>query len=67
MAEHPLRAPGPGVADLFGQLPAVLALGAAEQPFQVLAGLPTRLGTRELTGNAAEQFIEPGWLYPTKK
>ncbi|MBY3754365.1 hypothetical protein [Azospirillum formosense] len=36
VAEHALRAPGPGVADLFGQLPTVLALGAAEQPFQVL-------------------------------
>ncbi|UKJ76693.1 hypothetical protein [Azospirillum brasilense] len=40
---------------------AVLALGAAEQPFQVLAaGLQTRLGTRELTSNAVELLIELG-------
>jgi hypothetical protein len=47
VAEHPLRPPGPGVADLLGQLPAVLALGRAQQAFQVQASLASRLGPDE--------------------
>jgi hypothetical protein len=47
VAEHPLRAPGPGVADLFGQLPAVLALRRAQQALKIQARLPPGLGPDE--------------------
>ena len=59
MAEHPLCPPRPGIADLFSQLPAVLAPGIAKQPFQVHPGLPTWFSTHKLAGNPAEQLIKP--------
>ena len=50
MRQNPLGAPRPAVTDRFGQLPAVLALGRAEQPFQIQTRLAPRLRTpKQLT------------------
>src|SRR3954452_21962064 len=47
MRQNPLGAPGAAVSDRFGQLPAVLALGRAEQPLQIETRLAPRLRTPE--------------------
>src|SRR4051812_49699821 len=47
MRQNPLGAPGAAVPDRFGQLPAVLALGRAEQPLQIQTRLAPRLRTPE--------------------
>src|SRR5918994_7811867 len=47
MRQNPLGAPRAAVPDRFGQLPAVLALGRAEQPFQIETRLAPRLWTPE--------------------
>ena len=47
MRQNPLGAPRPAVPDRFGQLPAVLALGRAEQPLQIQTHLAPRLRTPE--------------------
>src|SRR3954452_8560043 len=47
MRQNPLGAPGAAVPDRFGQLPAVLALGRAEQPLQIETRLAPRLRTPE--------------------
>jgi hypothetical protein len=58
MAEHPLRAPGPGIADLFRQLPAVLALRHAQQGFEIQSRLPPWLGANEQRPKPLLQDIE---------
>jgi hypothetical protein len=58
MREHPLRAPWPGIAEMFGQLPAVLTLDRAQQAFEIEPDLPTRL-------NAPEQLAQPR-MQPTQ-
>src|SRR4051794_18013916 len=47
VAEHPLRSPGSGIADLLGKLPAVLAFRRAQQALQVQASLPSWLSPDE--------------------
>ena len=50
--QQPLHSVGPEVSGLLGQLPAVLALNGAEQPFQVIQYSPPRLGPTKPSGNA---------------
>jgi hypothetical protein len=57
VAEHPLDAPGPRIADLFRQLPAVLALGPAEQGFKIQSRLPPRLRANEQSAQPILQDI----------
>src|SRR4051794_32061510 len=47
VAEHPLRSPGSGIADLLGKLPAVLAFRRAQQALQIQARLPSWLSPDE--------------------
>ena len=56
MRQNPLGAPGAAVPDRFGQLPAVLALGRAEQPLQIQAHLAPRLRTPEQLTQAPLQL-----------
>jgi hypothetical protein len=52
---HALSAPGPCIADLFGQLPAVLALRPAQQSFQIQPRLPPRLRAHEQSAQPVRQ------------
>src|SRR5215207_3303550 len=56
MRQNPLGAPRAAVPDRFGQLPAVLALGRAEQPFQIETRLAPRLWTPEQLTQAPLQL-----------
>ena len=58
VAEHPLGAPGPGVAEVLGQLPAVLALHRAEQALEVAPGLLARLGADEQPAEPGQQLLQ---------
>src|SRR4051794_15389364 len=58
VAEHPLRAPGPGVADRLRELPAVLALDRPEQPLQVAPRLLARLGAHEQPAEPGQQRVQ---------
>src|SRR4051812_10637646 len=51
--EQPLRAPRPGVADMLGQLPAVLALHRTQQALEIEPALPTRLTAHEQRAQAS--------------
>src|SRR3954469_25160458 len=55
MREQPLRAPRPGVAEMLGQLPAVLAFDRTQQALKIEPGLPTRLGPYEQLAQAGVQ------------
>ena len=61
VAEHALCAPGPRVADLLGQLPAIFALCRAQQTFEVQAHLPPRLRPAK---QPAEPFLQCSQLIP---
>src|SRR3954467_73705 len=56
--EHPLRAPRPGVANMLGRLPAVLAFHRTQQALEIEPGLPTRLGAREQLAQATLQLAQ---------
>src|SRR4051794_25283643 len=58
MAEHPLGPPGPCIADLFRQLPAILALCATQQGFKIQPRLPPRLRANKQTPKPLLQDIE---------
>ena len=53
--EHPLRAPRPGVAEMLGQLPAVLAFHRTQQALEIQTGLPARLGADKQLAQARVQ------------
>ena len=62
LSKDSLRAPGPGIADLFGQLPTVLAFGRTQQGFQIKSRLPPRLRPHEELSQPVLhllQFIPP--------
>src|SRR3954453_6881042 len=56
--EQPLRAPRPGVAEMLGQLPAVLAFHRTQKTLEIQPGLPTRLGTCEQLAQASLQLAQ---------
>src|SRR3954447_7026158 len=56
--EHPLRAPRPGIAEMLGQLPAVLAFHRTQQALKIEPGLLTRLGTYEQRAQASVQLAQ---------
>jgi hypothetical protein len=61
-SEQVLDAVGAVVAEVLGHLPAVLALGVAEQPFEIIDGPPTRFGAGEVRAQAVPdtfQFLGP--------
>src|SRR4051812_45892048 len=63
VAEHPLRSPGSGIADLLGKLPAVLAFRRAQQALQIQASLPSWLSPdKQLTQPHLQrtQLLTPG-------
>src|SRR3954467_12406646 len=53
--EQPLRAPWPGVAEMLGQLPAVLAFHRTQQALKIKPGLATRLSASEQLAQARVQ------------
>src|SRR5215213_8695025 len=58
MREQPLRAPRPGVAEMLGQLPAVLAFHRTQQALEIEPGLPPRLGASEQLTQAGVQLTQ---------
>src|SRR3954471_20617909 len=56
--EHPLRAPRPSIAEMLGQLPAVLAFHRTQQALQIEPGLPPRLGAYEQLAQASFQLAQ---------
>src|SRR4029078_4836576 len=53
--EQPLRAPRPAVAEMLGQLPAVLAFHRTQQALEIETSLPTRRGASKQLAQAAVQ------------
>src|SRR4051794_33726352 len=51
--QQPLRAPRPGIAEMLGQLPAVLAFHRTQQTLEIEPGLPTRLGASKQLAQAS--------------
>src|SRR3954447_22247744 len=62
--EHPLRAPWSGVAEMLGQLPAILAFHRTQQALKIETGLPPRLGADE---QLAQASLQPTQLRPPLK
>src|SRR4051812_47798407 len=56
--KQPLRAPRPGVAEMLGQLPAVLAFHRTQQALEIETGLPPRLGAYEQLAQASVQLAQ---------
>jgi hypothetical protein len=56
--EHPLRAPGPRIPEVLGELPAVLALDRTEQPLEVAPGLAAGLGADEQPPEPGQQLVQ---------
>src|SRR4051812_12550377 len=70
VGQYSLGAPGPGIADLFGQLPTILAFGRTQQGFQIKTRLLPRLRPHEELAQPVLhllQFISPlvqsDWLH----
>src|SRR3954453_2284843 len=53
--EQPLRAPRPRVAEMLGELPAVLAFHRTQQALEIEPGLPTGLGAYKQLAQASVQ------------
>jgi hypothetical protein len=60
VAQQTLHRPGPGMARLFGQLPAVLPFDARQQPEQVAAGSGPRLNSAEASRDPGHDLVEHG-------
>jgi hypothetical protein len=56
--EQPLRAPRPRVAEMLGQLPAVLAFHRTQQSLKIKPGLPPRLGASKQLAQTSLQFTQ---------
>ena len=60
-AQHPLRAPWAGIADLLGQRPAVFALDRAQQTFEIEVCLPARVRPPKPNLNSFGEFGLGKW------
>jgi hypothetical protein len=58
VAEHPLGTPGTRLPEVLGELPAVLALDRAKQPFKIAPRLRARLGAHQQPAEPDQQRLQ---------